>query len=74
MPTSTPSTDQAPRPKSGTIQIVRINDFCRALGIGRSTYYKLLAEGRLRPALKISKRARGHTQDYLQSVIADLAN
>lgn len=44
--------------------VMRINKFCEGLGIGRSTYYKLLAEGKIEPALKISKRARGHMESY----------
>ena len=45
-------------------RVMRINKFCEGLGIGRSTYYKLLAEGKIEPALKISKRARGHMESY----------
>ena len=52
--------------------VFRINKFCSALGIGRSTYYKLLAEGKLEPALKLSKRARGYTHDYLLQVIREM--
>ena len=55
-----------------TNRIYRINESCKVLGIGRSTYYKLVAEGVIEPSIKISKRARGHTGAYLQSLIQEL--
>jgi excisionase family DNA binding protein len=34
---------------------LRVNDFCRAFGLGRSTAYKLIAEGRLK-SVTVGKR------------------
>jgi predicted DNA-binding transcriptional regulator AlpA len=56
------------------IRILRINECCEILGIGRSTYYKLAAEGVIEPSIKISKRARGHTDEYLQALIKKLGS
>jgi predicted DNA-binding transcriptional regulator AlpA len=55
-------------------RIRRINECCEILGIGRSTYYKLAAEGVIEPSIKISKRARGHTDEYLQALIQQLGS
>jgi len=50
-------------------QVHRINEFCQILGIARSTYYVMRSDGLIEPPLRISKRARGHTNEYLQSLI-----
>ena len=67
MPTKTPETisEKTWSPP----QVHRINECCQILGIGRSTYYVMLSEGLIDPPLKISKRARGYTDEYLQSLI-----
>ncbi len=51
-------------------RVMRINEFCRGLGVGRSTYYKLLGEGKIEPPLKISARARGHMESYYRRLVA----
>jgi len=61
--------ETAPSAVTGTKCIHRLNEFCKKLGIGRSTYYKLLSEGTIEPSLRISKRARGYSDEYLQSLI-----
>ena len=53
----------------GTNRIHRVNESCQILGIGRSTYYVLRKEGLIAPPVKIGRRARGHTSEYLQSLI-----
>lgn len=50
-------------------QVHRIKEFCQILGIARSTYYVMRSDGLIEPPLRISKRARGHTNEYLQSLI-----
>ena len=60
----TPTRNSPELNNAGADRVMRINKFCEGLGIGRSTYYKLLAEGKIEPALKISKRARGHMESY----------
>ena len=61
-------------PTPHAYRIHRINECCQILGIGRSTYYKLLGEGLIEPSLKISKRARGHTGEYLQALIQKMGD
>lgn len=53
---------------TGPDHVMRLSEFCKGLGVGRSTYYKLLAEGKIDPPLKISKRARGHMASYFNSL------
>lgn len=67
MPTKTPAT--VPPKGCYPSQVHRINEFCKILGIGRSTYYVMRSEGLIKPPLRISKRARGYTDEYLQSLI-----
>lgn len=58
-------------PKSNEIsadRVMRITEFCNGLGIGRSTYYKLLREGKIEQPLKLSLRARGHLQSYFKEL------
>lgn len=63
-------TQEGPAPQPAvTNQVHRVNESCRILGIGRSTYYVLRREGLIEPPIRISKRARGHTSTYLQSLI-----
>lgn len=62
----TPSDDQH---HVGHDRVMRLNTFYTGLGVGRSTYYKLLAEGKIEPPLKISKRARGYMESYFNRVI-----
>jgi predicted DNA-binding transcriptional regulator AlpA len=50
-------------------RIHRVNESCQILGIGRSTYYVLRREGLIAPPIKISRRARGHTTEYLEELI-----
>jgi predicted DNA-binding transcriptional regulator AlpA len=50
-------------------RIHRVNESCQILGMGRSTYYLLRQQGFIDPPVKISKRARGHTTEYLQALI-----
>lgn len=69
-----PSNGQPKEHGFGTVRIHRINECCHVLGIGRSTYYKLVSEGVIAPSIKISKRARGHTGEYLQSLIQKLGD
>ena len=59
-----PTNSQLDGQESRTDRVMRINKFCEGLGIGRSTYYKLLGEGKIEPPLRISKRARGHMESY----------
>ena len=59
-----PTNGQSESKAFGTDRVMRINEFCEGLGVGRSTYYKLLGEGKIEPSLKISARARGHMASY----------
>ena len=52
-----------------TNRLHRVNESCEILGMGRSTYYLLRKQGLIDPPVKISKRARGHTTEYLQTLI-----
>ena len=56
----------------GTNRIHRVDESCQILGLGRSTYYLLRKDGVIDPPVKISKRARGHTSEYLQALIQKL--
>lgn len=56
----------------GTNRIHRVEESCQILGLGRSTYYLLRKDGVIDPPVKISKRARGHTSEYLQALIQKL--
>jgi predicted DNA-binding transcriptional regulator AlpA len=56
----------------GTNRIHRVDESCQILGLGRSTYYQLRKDGVIDPPVKISKRARGHTSEYLQALIQKL--
>lgn len=67
MPNQTPG--ESSKITSNLNRIHRINECCQILGIGRSTYYKLCSEGVIEPSIKISKRARGHTGEYLNNLI-----
>jgi predicted DNA-binding transcriptional regulator AlpA len=51
-----------------TDRVMRINEFCKGLGVGRSTYYKLLKAGKIEPPLRISPRARGHLESYFKKL------
>ena len=53
-------------------RVHRVNESCRILGIGRSTYYVLRREGLIDPPIKISRRARGHTSEYLEQLISKM--
>jgi hypothetical protein len=53
----------------GTNRIHRVRESCLILGIARSTYYVLRREGLIAPPIKISRRARGHTTEYLEELI-----
>jgi len=55
-----------------TNRIHRVNEACQILGIGRTTYYVLRKEGLIAPPIKIGRRARGHTSEYLQSLISHM--
>jgi excisionase family DNA binding protein len=44
-----------PEPPPALALAYRINDFAKAVGIGRTTIYKLIAEGKIRP-IKIAGR------------------
>ena len=61
-----PTNGQLDGQELGTDRVMRINEFCEGLGVGRSTYYKLLGEGKIEPPLKISARARGHMESYFR--------
>ena len=52
-----------------TNRVHRVNESCRILGIGRSTYYALRLQGIIDPPDRISKRTCGHTSEYLQALI-----
>ena len=52
-----------------TNRIHRVRESCQILGIARSTYYVLRSEGLIAPPIKISRRARGHTTEYLEELI-----
>ena len=67
MPTKTP--ENISKNNYSHFQVHRINEFCQILGIGRSTYSVMRSEGLIEPPLRISKRARGYTDEYLQSLI-----
>ena len=53
----------------GTNRIHRVRESCQILGIARSTYYVLRSDGLIAPPIKISRRARGHTTEYLEELI-----
>ncbi len=53
----------------GTNRVHRVKESCGILGIARSTYYLLRKEGFIAPPIKIGKRARGHTSEYLQTLM-----
>lgn len=63
---TTPKYSQSGAQEVGHDPIMRINEFCKGLGIGRSTYYNLLKAGKIEPPLRISLRARGHLQSYFK--------
>jgi predicted DNA-binding transcriptional regulator AlpA len=55
-----------------TNRIHRVRESCLILGIGRSTYYTLRREGLIAPPIKISRRTRGHTTEYLEELISKM--
>ena len=55
-----------------TNRIYRVRESCLILGLSRSTYYLLRREGLIAPPIKISRRARGHTAEYLEELISKM--
>ena len=51
---SLPHTDETSEPRSDRVNW-RVNDFCKAHGIGRSLFYEEVQRGEIRP-IKIGKR------------------
>lgn len=65
----TPPHDQNSGLPSRPNRVLRLSEFCHRLGIGRSTYYQLRASNQIKAPLKLSKRAKGYTDEYAQSVV-----
>jgi prophage regulatory protein len=49
--------------------IIRLKDFLRLTGLGRSTVYKLMADGVLARPLKIGVRAVGFRTSYVNTFL-----
>jgi len=53
----------------GTNRVHRVGESCQIIGVGKSLYYQMRKEGLIEPPIKIGRRARGHTTEYLASLI-----
>ena len=54
-------------------RLIQFGPFCRALDISKSTGWRMVKAGRLKPPIVVAAKIRAYPIEYLQEVIAELA-